>query len=254
MNRRVFMSASAGAGAGLVSAADQPNRPQYYELQRFQMKNGPQAQKTNDFFQHFYLPAVKKLGMPPVGFFNAVIGEEAPFLLMLVSHPDIASVESLNDKLNADSEYRKGFAAYLGGELPYNRREVSLLKAFESMPTLQVPPGTGGHFFEMRTYESNTSLTLQRKVKMFGDGEIAIFKRLGMNPVFFAQTRFGRNVPNLTYMLAYDDLAHREAVWKAFGADPEWQKLRATPGLADAEIVSNISNSILRPTAYSQVK
>ena len=32
------------------------------------------------------------------------------------------------------------------------------------------------------------------------------------------------------------------------------QKLRAQPGLSDAEIVSNISNTILRPTAYSQVK
>jgi hypothetical protein len=75
-----------------------------------------------------------------------------------------------------------------------------------------------------------------------------------MNPVFFGQTRFGRNVPNLTYMLAYDDLAHRDSVWKAFGADPEWARLKSQPGLSDAEIVSNISNTILRPTAYSQVK
>jgi hypothetical protein len=247
------MSASAGAGAGLL-AAEPPNRPQYYELQHFQMKNWPQAQRTNEFFEKYYLPAVKRLGMPPVGFFNPVIGEQSPYLLMLISHPDFASVETLNERLNADSEYRKGFEAYLGGDLPYNRREVSLLKAFDTMPVLQVPPGKSSHLFEMRTYESNTSLTLQRKIKMFGDGEMAIFKRLGMNPVFFGQTRFGRNVPNLTYMLAYDDLAHRESVWKTFGADPEWQKLRVQPGLSDAEIVSNISNTILRPTAYSQVK
>jgi hypothetical protein len=122
------------------------------------------------------------------------------------------------------------------------------------MPVLQVPPGKGSHLFEMRTYESNTSITLQRKIKMFGDGEMGIFKRLGMNPVFFGQTRFGRNVPNLTYMLAYDDLAHRESLWKEFGSDPEWQKLRSMPGLSDAEIVSNISNTILRPANYSQVK
>jgi hypothetical protein len=253
MNRRVFMSASAGAGAGLF-AAETTSRQQYYEIQHFQMKNGPQSQRTNDFFEKFYVPAVKKLGSPPVGFFNPVIGEQAPYLMMLLTHPDMASVETLNDRLNADAEYRKGFEAYLGGELPYNRREVSLLKAFPSMPVLQVPPGTKTHLFEMRTYESNTSLTLDRKIKMFGDGEIAIFKRLGMNPVFFASTRFGKNLPNLTYMLAYDDLSHRESVWKAFGADPEWQKLRAQPGLSDAEIVSNISNTMLRPTAYSQVK
>jgi hypothetical protein len=228
------MSASAGAGAGLLSAAPS-QRPQYYEVQRFQMKNGPQGQRTNDFFQHVYVPTVTKLGAGPVAFFNPVIGEQAPFLLMLVTHPDMASVETLNDKMDADADYHKGIREYLSGEPPYNRREVSLLKAFDSFPTLQIPPGNNGHLFEMRTYESNTSTTLARKIKMFADGEAGIFKRLGMNPVFFASTRFGRNVPNLTYMLAYDEL-------------------RAQPGLSDAEIVSNISNSILRPTAYSQVK
>jgi len=88
---------------------------------------------------------------------------------------------------------------------------------------------------------------------MFETGEAAIFRRLGMSPVFFAQTIVGRNVPNLTYMLCYDDLAAREKLWKDFGADPEWQKLRSAPGNSDAEIVSNISNTILRPAPYSQI-
>ena len=50
-------------------------------------------------------------------------------------------------------------------------------------------------------------------------------------------------------MLSYENLAAREQLWSKFGADPEWKKLRATPGLSDAEIVSNISNAILRPAA-----
>ncbi len=75
-----------------------------------------------------------------------------------------------------------------------------------------------------------------------------------MMPVFFGETRFGQNIPSLTYMLAFDDLAHRETLWNAFGADPEWNKMKALPGLSDPEIVSNISNTILRPLPYSQVK
>ena len=42
--------------------------------------------------------------------------------------------------------------------------------------------------------------------------------------------------------------------WRAFGSDPQWQKLRATPGLSDPEIVSNISNSILRPLPFSPIQ
>ena len=55
-------------------------------------------------------------------------------------------------------------------------------------------------------------------------------------------------------MLSYEDLASRDRLWKAFGADPEWQKLRAQPGLSDAEIVSNISNQILRPLNFSEIR
>ena len=50
-------------------------------------------------------------------------------------------------------------------------------------------------------------------------GEIAIFRKVGMTPVFFGQTVAGRNLPNLTYMIGYDDLAARERAWKAFGGD-----------------------------------
>jgi hypothetical protein len=89
---------------------------------------------------------------------------------------------------------------------------------------------------------------------MFESGEAGVFRRLGMSPVFFGQAMVGHNLPSLTYMLAFDDLAARERLWRAFGSDPEWQKLRAQPGLSDAEIVSNISSVILRPLAFSPIR
>jgi len=72
-------------------------------------------------------------------------------------------------------------------------------------------------------------------------------------PVFFGQTLIGARLPNLTYMLAFENQEAHEKNWAAFGADPEWKKLRSTPGYADAEIVSDISNVFLRPAAYSQI-
>ena len=75
-----------------------------------------------------------------------------------------------------------------------------------------------------------------------------------MAPVFFGETIAGRNMPNLTYMLAFDDLAAREKAWGAFGSSPDWQKLRSQPGLSDGEIVSNISNVLVTPTPASMIK
>jgi hypothetical protein len=106
----------------------------------------------------------------------------------------------------------------------------------------------------LRTYESNNAATLRRKIEMFDKGEAAIFQRLGMRPVFFGEAIAGASLPHLSYMLCYDDLAARDRLWKAFGADPEWQKLRSQPGLSDAEIVSNISNVILRAAPSSDIR
>ena len=73
-------------------------------------------------------------------------------------------------------------------------------------------------------------------------------------PVFFGETIVGRNLPNLTYMLCFESMAARDRLWNAFGNDQDWQKLRAKTGFSDADIVSNISNTILRPLAFSPIR
>ena len=75
-----------------------------------------------------------------------------------------------------------------------------------------------------------------------------------MQTVLFGRTIAGRNMPSLTYMLGYDNMAHRDKLWGDFGRDPEWQKLRAMPGYSDAEIVSNITSTILRPLPFSMIR
>jgi hypothetical protein len=60
-------------------------------------------------------------------------------------------------------------------------------------------------------------------------------------------------MPNLTYMLGFEDLAERNQKWKAFFAAAEWKKLTASPRFNFEAIVSNVNNVILSPTTYSQV-
>jgi len=89
---------------------------------------------------------------------------------------------------------------------------------------------------------------------MFEEGEIGIFRRLNMTPVLFGQSIVGPNQPNNTYMLAFDDLAARERLWKDFSADPVWQKMRATPGMDNSELNANTTNTLLQPLAFSPVR
>ncbi len=242
-----------------VQGANVPKRA-VVEMRTLRMRNTPenQMQRTSDFLKNTAVPALKRAGAGPLGFFSSVIAPESPFIVALASFPDMAAMEAVRQKENADAEYIRGRDAYNSGPgRSYERLDGSLLRCFDVMPSVEPPPDDGKRppkIFELRMYESNNATTLARKIKMFNEGEAGIFKRLGMQPVFFAETIVGSKMPNLVYMLSFDDLAARDRLWKAFGSDPEWQKLRAQPGYSDSEIVSNISNSILHPLPFSDIR
>jgi NIPSNAP protein len=257
MKRRDFLTA-APVAALTARLAAAPVARSIIELRYMRMRTTDnQMQRTTDFLRGV-VPALKRSGIAPLGFFASVIAEESPFILAMATFPSMAAMETARAKEAEDKEYIQLRDAYNAAQgLGYQRLESSLLRCFEGIPTVAVPPTDGQRpprIFELRMYESNSSFTLARKIKMFHDGEMAIFKRLGMQPVFLAETTIGARMPNLVYMLSFDNLAAREKLWQAFGADPEWQKLRSLPGNNDAENVSNISNSILRPLPFSDIR
>ena len=259
MNRRNFFFTSAAAAIAHSARAADPAGTAIIELRRIQLRNSPdnQRQRNNEFLRE-QAAALGRAGAGPVGAFSSTIAPNGPFLLTLAAYPTLAAMEQVQSKLAADAVYQKALDTFNGQPgLNYERMESSLLRAFAGYPAV-IPPANDGkrpaRLFEVRTYESNNTSTLRRKIKMFNDGEIGAFQRAGGQPVFFGETIAGPNQPSLTYMLSYEDLAGRDKVWKAFGADPEWQKLRTTPGLSDAEIVSNISNFLVSPLSFSQIR
>ncbi len=254
-----MISAAAGASvvnSGMAAAAD--TKKAIFELRYIRMRNGSQVQRTQEFLGKHFLPAARRAGVGPMGFFSNVIGQESPTIICLLSFPSMEAMGASLEKMDADKEFAGAFDEYNSSpELSYIRMESSLLRGFDSVPVVEVPPareGRGGRVFELRTYESPNMKTLKRKMGMFDNGEVAIFRRTGLLPVFFGETLIGSRLPNLTYMVAFDDMAARDKAWGAFGGDPEWKKLRSQPGLSDPEIVSNISNSILRGLPFSPIR
>jgi hypothetical protein len=77
------------------------------------------------------------------------------------------------------------------------------------------------------------------------------FRKVGMDPVFFGQTLAGTRMPNLTYMLGFDDKESLETAWQAFLKHPERAALKKDPTYQDT--VSRIYNNNLRPIEGSQV-
>ena len=54
----------------------------------------------------------------------------------------------------------------------------------------------------------------------------------------------------VVYMIAFEDMAQRNAFWKSFGNDKRWHKERFT----FASLVSKMDIKILRPTEISPLK
>ncbi len=155
-----------------------------------------------------------------------------------------------------DATYQQAGSAYLAApatEPAYDRIESSFLKAFIKIPRMEVPQNKP-RIFELRRYESASETAGKKKIEMFNDaGEIDIFKRVGLTPVFFGETLIGVMRPNLTYMLTFDDMEEHDRNWKTFGSDPEWKKISSMPEYANSKIVSRITRTFLVPTSFSQV-
>jgi len=268
MNRRHFLKSSAATVglAGLpatltLSSAEEAASPgrEFYELRRYQFRRGPMFKRFENYLTRAALPAMDRMGIGPIGVFTPMGGPDTPAAYVLIPFESLAEFASVGQRLQADTEYLQAGAEYINApadDPPYVRFESSLLVAFNGVPKLELPAQkTSGRprLFELRTYESHSKKAHKKKVEMFNEGELGIFRRAGLAPVFFGETLIGPKQPNLTYMLVFDDMAAHDRCWAAFGSDPEWRKLSTTPGYTDAEIVTNISNVFLRPLACSQI-
>ena len=90
-------------------------------------------------------------------------------------------------------------------------------------------------------------------LKRFETITLPIWARHGIKQAGFWTTLVGESNQDLTYLLAWESLAERETKWAAFQADPEWIEKRAQTE-AQGQIVGNIVNALLHPTAFSSVK
>src|SRR5262245_11600655 len=272
MNRRTFVAGSlvpalaplgpeplAGSAAGGDAETGSAARPQLLELRQYHFRFGPMEARFAEYAKAL-VPALNRAGIKPVGAFTVAVGPDAPGVTLLLPHPSPDSLLGVEAALEADDEYRRAAVSFLSlpaNDPPWVRLESMLLVAFASLPRVEVPTGplaTPSRVFELRAYDSPADAAGRKKIEMFEKaGEIAIFRRVGLAPVFFGRNLVGPRLPGLTYMVAFADAAAREKSWTAFRDDPEWVKLRTTPGFSNAEILTSIHNVLLRPTHYSQV-
>lgn len=242
----------------LASALPAKKAGEFYQVTVYHFVNSNQQKTIEQYLEDAYLPALHRQKIMKVGVFTVIANDTSADKRLYVIVP-IRSLEQVNDisaKLARDNDYQEKGKVYLDAGYknpPYVGMESILLKAFPMAPFLNVPALKGPRsekVYELRSYESATEKIHRNKVQMFNEGgEIALFKRLHFNAVFYASVIAGSRMPNLMYMTSYENKADRDAHWKSFSASPEWKQLSASPEYQNN--VSKIDQIFLRATEYS---
>jgi hypothetical protein len=109
-----------------------------------------------------------------------------------------------------------------------------------------------------RLYELRTYTTLPGRLpalnRRFAEHTMKLFEKHGMkNEMYWVPTDAAKKDNTLIYVVSHASQEAADASWKAFGADPDWQKARAASE-ADGKIVEKVERVYMTLTDYSPGK
>lgn len=277
MKRRDFIlttgaltTGAVGMGAttlGLVAEeaaaqeTESQNRRKFIELRTYTVSSAAKKEKLIEVLDEALIPALNRQNIKPVGVFWAdkrLNDNKDTFdrnVFVLIQHDSADSFLQCSGKLFADSEFLDAAKPILNAEMReplYTELKSTLMIGFKDCPAVEVPTLAPERILQLRYYKSYNFDRNAAKIRMFEKGgELALFRVKKMLPVFFGDTLFGDFMPNMTYMLSFENDEKRKAAWKAFVESPEWAVMKDLPEYKDT--ANSIINIFLKPSPKSQV-
>jgi hypothetical protein len=237
------------------------SQKEIFEMRVYKMKTADQIQATDYYLENAYLPVLHRMGIKNIGVFKPISNDTALIKQIIVIVPYISLDVWNKMKSNIETDptypnYAKAFNDADTAHLPYIRIESTIMEAFPDQTkiiptTLKSNPDA---LYELRSYESPTEELHRIKVDMFNaGGEVALFKRLDFQAVFYADVLSGSRMPNLVYMVVFENMASHDQHWKEFGASKEWKTISVDPKYRNNISVSHIDSFIMHRTSYSDL-
>jgi hypothetical protein len=232
--------------------------PEYYQLETYYFATSQQETLIDKYLETAYLPALHGYGLKNIGVFKPIANDTASIKIVyvLIAFKDWKQVKAIAEKLQTNTNYLAKASEFVDAPFDapaYKRKEITLIKAFAMMPNLALPALTAPlseRVYELRSYESATDNLYRKKVHMFNEGgEVALFKRLGFNAIFYGDVVAGAKMPNLIYMTSFNNMQDRNAHWDVFRNDPEWKSLSGNAMYQHT--VSKADIILTRPATYS---
>jgi hypothetical protein len=204
------------------------------------------------FFKDVLIPAYNRKGVK-VGAFKLFKPEEQEKRHIVLIYPDIATYLKVKTEIWDDTAFKNAAQGFYDASAPkpvYSNFETYLCEAFSKIPVHR-NPDPSRTLLEVRIYWSPNEEANKRKVRMFNEGEIAVFDDCGVNSVLYGDILAGPRMPALMYLTWYKDEPTRAEAWKKFGSHPEWRRMSKLPEYANT--ATNNTSTFLAPMPYSQL-
>jgi hypothetical protein len=112
---------------------------------------------------------------------------------------------------------------------------------------------TPAHIYELRTYTAAEG-KLDNVVARFRDHTVRIFERHHMKSVgYWLPSEGDKAGTTLIYILEHPNREEARKNWAEFGADPEWQKVKAESEV-NGRIVAKAESVFMNATDFSAIK
>ena len=237
------------------------SQKEIFEMRVYKMKTAEQIQATDNYLENAYLPVLHRMGIKNIGVFKPISNDTALIkqIIVIVPYISLDVWNKMKSNIETDPTYPNYAKAFIDADtahLPYIRIESTIMEAFPDQTKI-IPTtlkSTPDALYELRSYESPTEELHKIKVDMFNaGGEVALFKRLDFQAVFYADVLSGSRMPNLVYMVVFENMASHDQHWKEFGASKEWKTISVDPKYRNNISVSHIDSIIMHRTAYSDL-
>lgn len=229
-------------------------KTRYYTIEQYLLKNGTQPARIHEYFSRHRIPGIKKVHKGPMLVLEAVAAPHMPQVMFLTGFESLDQLASVMAKVAQDQDLMHRYNEWeKGPEPPFETQHVMVIEAAPYSPELVVERREKPRIFEWRVYQSPTFSQLSALHQRFAGPEIKIFHRVGIEPVLYASTLIGPNIPNLTYFIPFDSLDAREKAWARFAADEEWIKVRKESIDKHGQISAQMQISLWKTTPYSPV-
>ena len=224
-----------------------------YELRHHDAHSGRSLDRLTDDFSDTILPVWEKLGIEAVGFWSVFVGPTSPRLTNLLAWDSLEQRQRLWDRFLNDSAILSLQAKYAEGGSPTHTVTNAILSPLPQSPLPRhdnQPPRLAGGVFEQRVLAFDDEAKLRQVADWMADKGMAHMTRHGMFLMGAWETTIGVS-PRLTYMLVFENLAHRERAWAAYHTDPDWPELQAGLYPAGQPLIGQTESALLKGTGFS---